>query len=112
MEKRLVLIGDEKSFMVSSIVKELKDLSFEVISAPIDVDKIEAIQNKPSVYLVYIDEMALMRDLFIYLKDHSVEGDISLSVVGSKTDLEQVVAAEDERLQKKKILNSKLLRQN
>ncbi|SCX75474.1 Response regulator receiver domain-containing protein [Pseudobutyrivibrio sp. AR14] len=133
MDKRIVLVGDPKSFMVGSIVKELRDREFEVLQASGNVDEIENLENKPSVYLVYIDEMAVMRDLFIYLKDHSIEEDISLSVVGSKNDLEQVkeimpnfrlaetfmrpinvkdmaekmgwiVEAEDERLQKKKIL--------
>ena len=133
MEKRLVLIGDSKSFMVGSIVKELADRGFEVVQASGNVNEIERIENRPSVFLVYIDEMATMQDLFVYLKDHSVEGDIALSVIGSKNDLETVdeimpnfrlaekfmrpinvkemadklelvVEAEAERLQKRKIL--------
>ena len=70
MDKRIVLVGDPKSFMVGSIVKELRDREFEVLQASGNVDEIENLENKPSVYLVYIDEMAVMRDLFIYLKDH------------------------------------------
>ena len=90
MEKRLVLIGDSKSFMVGSIVKELADRGFDVVQASGNVNEIERIENRPSVFLVYIDEMATMQDLFVYLKDHSVEGDIALSVIGSKNDLETV----------------------
>jgi len=133
MEKRLVLIGDSKSFMVSSIVKELKDNEFEVIQSSNDVDELGSIENRPSVFLVYIDDFSEMKDLFVYIKDNVIEGDVSLSIIGSKTDIEQaqamlanqsfaatffrpinvktialemekVIAAEGERLQKKKIL--------
>lgn len=133
MEKRIVLIGDTKSFMVSSIVKELRDCDFEVIQASPNVDELDAIENRPSVFLVYIDDLSDMKETLIYLKDSAVEGDISLSVIGTKTDIEQieqfmpnqplaatfirpinvkemalqmekVLRAEDKRLQMKKIL--------
>lgn len=133
MDKRILLIGDSKSFMVMSIIKELKEKKFEVIQAKGDVTELQNMDNRPSVFLVYIDEFAPMQDLFVYLKDHSLEGEISLSVVGSKNDMDQlkelmpnyeisasflrpvnvkelgeamesVVAAEDERLQKKRVL--------
>lgn len=133
MEKRIVLIGDTKSFMVSSIVKELNEKGFEIIQSPCDLDELNKIENRPSVFLLYIDELAEMKDILVYLKDSIIEGNISLSIIGSKNDIEQieenipntsiaatfirpvnvkemaikmekVVLAEDERLQKKKIL--------
>lgn len=133
MEKRLVLIGDTKSFMVSSIVKELTDNAFEIVQCSGNVDEINRIENRPSVFLVYIDDFSEMKDLFIYLKDNMVERDISVSVIGSKMDfeelqnlmpnqifaatflrpvnvknmaieMEKIIMAEDDRLQKKRIL--------
>ena len=133
MEKRLVLVGDSKSFMVSSIAKELTDNGFDVIQASSNVDVLNGITNRPSVFLVYIDEFGEMKDLFVYLKDSTLEGDISLSVIGSQNDIDsvkslmpntplaasflrpinvkemalqmdKVLQAEDERLQNKKIL--------
>jgi CheY-like chemotaxis protein len=133
MEKRLVLVGDSKSFMVSSIAKELTDSGFEVIQASSNVNELNGIQERPSVFLVYIDDFGEMDDLFIYLKDSTLEGDISLSIIGSQNDIdrvknlmpntplaasflrpinvkemaitmEKVILAEDERLQNKKIL--------
>ena len=133
MEKRLVLVGDSKSFMVSSIAKELTDNGFDVIQASCNVNVLDGITNRPSVCLVYIDEFGEMKDLFVYLKDSTLEGDISLSVIGSQNDIDsvkslmpntplaasflrpinvkemalqmdKVLQAEDERLQNKKIL--------
>ncbi|MCR5342549.1 MAG: response regulator [Butyrivibrio sp.] len=133
MEKRVLLIGDGKSFMVTSIAKELKEEGFTVISSTADVTAIEHMEDKPSVYLIYIDDIDKMRDLFVYLRDRAVESDISVSVIGSPDELEKfykiiskekiaaaferpvnvkqlasemlrVVANEEVRLQKKKIL--------
>lgn len=133
MEKRLVLVGDSKSFMVSSIAKELKDSGFEVVQASSNVNEISAIENRPSVFLVYIDDFSETSELFVYLKDSTLEGDISLSVIGTQNDIdgvkslmpntplaasflrpinvkemshtmEKVIIAEVERLQNKRIL--------
>ncbi len=133
MEKRLVLVGDSKSFMVSSIGKELSDNGFEVIQTSCNISALNAIQNRPSVFLVYIDVFEEMNDLFIYLKDNTLEGEISLSIIGTQNDIdrvrhlvpniplaasflrpinvkemslqmEKVMVAENERMQNKKIL--------
>lgn len=90
MEKRLVLVGDTKSFMVSSIAKELYNNDFDVIQANYNVNQLDSIEDRPSVFLVYIDDFAEMNDLFVYLKDSTLEGDISLSVIGTQNDIDSV----------------------
>ncbi|MBP5469501.1 MAG: response regulator [Candidatus Riflebacteria bacterium] len=90
MEKRLVLVGDTKSFMVSSIAKELTDSDFEVIQSECNVNQLNRIEDRPSVFLVYVDDFAEMNDLFVYLKDSTLEGDISLSVIGTQNDIDRV----------------------
>lgn len=133
MERRILLVGGGKSFMVTSIAKELKEGGFEVVQANPNVTEIERIENKPSVYLVYVDDIDEMLEFFVYLKDKSVESEISVSVIGSPDEIEKifskipkdrvaavferpvnvkelgrqmsaVVEQEDIRLQKKKIL--------
>ena len=133
MEKRVLLVGGGKSFMVTSIAKELKEQGFEVIQSAPDVTEIEHIENRPNVYLIYVDDVDDMMDFFVYLRDKSVETDISISVIGSPDEIEKiytktsrdkiasvferpvnvkelgramlkVVEAEEERLQKKRIL--------
>ncbi len=132
MEKRIILISGGKSFIVSSIAKELKEADFEVIQATPDVTEIERIENKPSVYLIYVDEVDKMAEFFVYLRDKIVEDDISVSIIGAPDEIEsirtiakdriaavferpvnvkelasqmiQVLEKEDVRLQKKRIL--------
>ena len=133
MEKKVLLIGDGKSFMVTSIAKELREEGLEVIPASADVTEIEHIKDKPSVYLIYVDDLDEMMEFFVYLRDKIVENDISVSVIGSPDEIEKiynvtskgkiaavferpvnvkqlasemhrVIADEEERLQKKKIL--------
>ncbi len=133
MDKRIVFVGDNKSFMVNSIVKELTERGFDVIQTDTTVDSIEKIEDRPPVFLLYIDDMDDMRDVLVYLNDKTVEGEISLSVIGSKDDMdtleeiipgrryaasfirpinvkelatkmEQVLKDEDVRQQKKRIL--------
>ena len=90
MEKRILLVGGGKSFMVTSIAKELREEGFEVIQASADVTEIEHIENKPSVYLIYVDDLDGMMDFFVYLRDRVVENDLSISVIGSHDEIEKV----------------------
>ena len=65
MEKRLLLVGDGKSFMVNSIAKELTQEGFEVIICAPDVTQIERIENKPEVYLIYVDDLDNMKEFTV-----------------------------------------------
>lgn len=133
MDKRVLLIGGGKSFMVTSIAKELKEKGFEVIQANPNVTEVERLENKPSVYLIYVDDIDDMMEFFVYLRDRVVEDDLSISIIGSPDEIEkirghvtedriaalferpvnvkelgqkmmEVVEQEDVRLQKKRIL--------
>ncbi len=90
MDKSVLLVGGGKSFMVTSISKELTEGGFKVLRADPDVTQIERIEDKPNVYLVYVDDIDEMLDFFVYLKDKSVEEDVSISVIGSEDEIEKV----------------------
>ncbi len=90
MEKRVLLVGGGKSFMVTSIAKELREDGFEVIQAAPDVTEIEHIENRPLVYLIYVDDLDEMIDFFVYLRDKVVEDDISVSIIGSPDEIEKI----------------------
>ncbi len=90
MDKRVLLVGGGKSFMVTSIAKELREEGFEVIQASPDVTEIERIENKPSVYLIYVDDLEEMMEFFVYLRDRVVENDLSISVIGSHDEIEKI----------------------
>lgn len=93
MEKRVLLVGGGKSFMVTSIAKELRDQGFEVIQSSHNVTEIERIENKPNVYLIYVDDLDEMMDFFVYLRDRVVESDISVSIIGSHDEIEKIYNA-------------------
>ncbi len=90
MEKRVLLIGGGKSFMVTSIEKELREKGFDVVRANPDVTEVERIENKPSVYLIYVDDIDDMMEFFVYLRDRVVEDDLSVSIIGSHDEVEKI----------------------
>jgi CheY-like chemotaxis protein len=98
MDKRVLLIGGGKSFMVTSIANELKSKGFEVITAQPNVTEIERIENKPSVYLIYVDDIEDMMELFVYLRDRTVEDDLSISVIGSHDEMEKIYGAHRDKI--------------
>ncbi len=92
MDKRVLLVGGGKSFMVTSIAKELKEKGFEVIQANPNVTEVERIENKPTVYLVYIDDLDEMMEFFVYLRDREVEDDLSISIIGSPDEVAKITS--------------------
>ncbi len=117
MEKRLLMIGGGKSFMVTSIVKELCENGFEVIQSNADVTEVEHIENKPSVYLVYVEDAADMDEFLVYLRDRAVDEEISVSIIGSREEIGKIkskisdrqIAAVFERPVNVKELGSRML---
>ncbi len=55
--------------------------------------EIERIENKPSVYLIYVDELEEMMEFFVYLRDRVVENDLSISIIGSHDEIEKIYNA-------------------
>lgn len=95
MDKRVLLVGGGKSFMVTSIANELKNKGFEVIQSAPNVTDIERIKDKPSLYLIYIDQIDDMMELFVYLRDKVFEDDLSISIIGSPDEIEKIVENKD-----------------
>ena len=93
MDKRILLIGGGKSFMVTSIAKELTSEGFEVIQSSYNVTEIEHIENKPTVYLIYVDDVDDMMEFFVYIRDKFVENDLSISIIGSHDEIEKIYNA-------------------
>ena len=99
MEKKILLIGDGKSFMVTSIAKELRTEGFEVIQTGSDVTEIEHMKDKPNVYLIYEkiynatskSKIAAAFERPVNVKELAME-------------MHKVIEDEEIRLQKKKIL--------
>ena len=57
MDKRVLLIGTPKSFMVNAIAKGLEKEDYEVVQCEFTRDAIEAVEDKPSLYVLYLGEI-------------------------------------------------------
>lgn len=91
MEKRVLLIGDNKSFMVNAIEKGLQRERFEVISMKPNINELSRMDNRPSLMLLYLDQ-ELERDFLIFLKDMINEDgkETLLYPIGSEDELSEL----------------------
>jgi DNA-binding response OmpR family regulator len=88
MDKRILLIGIQKSFMVNAIVIGLQKEGFTVETvAPREWD-IEAIADKPDIYVLYLGDLTEEGlTLFNYLNDHIDSERFLLYLIGNKEEL-------------------------
>lgn len=90
-EKKVLLIGDKKSFMVTAIVNGLKKDQFTVLQADADVTEISHIDPKPGIWVLYLDNnVSDIMEVLIYLRDAIVECRSFLFVIGNPDDLTDV----------------------
>lgn len=59
MDKRVLLIGNQKSFMVNAIARGLEKEGYEVVPAGLLSTDIKAIENRPEIYLLYLGDITL-----------------------------------------------------
>jgi len=89
MDKRVLLIGSTKSFMVSAIAKGLEKEEYEVISCEPDNQAVESLENRPFIYLLYLgDEVALNSELLTYLSEAIDSEHFLLYLIGTQTEFE------------------------
>ena len=89
MDKKVLLIGATKSFMVSAIAKGLQKAGYEVLQCELSKDKIIEMENKPELYVLYLGD--LNEDSIPHLKylDEAVDRDhFYLYEVGNTEELD------------------------
>lgn len=87
-EKRILLIGDSRSFMVNAIENDLRKEGFTVVPVAPDMTAIDRLENRPFVYLLYLDGAAMDKELGVYLRDRIDEDEIELCVIGKYVELD------------------------
>ena len=88
MDKRVLLIGIQKSFMVNAIVVGLQKEDYQVELAQPMPGAIEAIQDKPEIYILYLGELNTdYAPLFEYLNEHIDSERFLLYLVGNNEEL-------------------------
>ncbi|MCH4190707.1 MAG: response regulator [Butyrivibrio sp.] len=90
MIKRVLLIGNEKSFMANAVAKGLEHENYEVIHAEPSQTAVVAVADKPSVYLLYLgDHVADRTELLQYL-DEAVDTErFFLYLIGTPEEFEK-----------------------
>jgi CheY-like chemotaxis protein len=93
MDKRVLLIGNAKSFMVNAIVRGLEKEEYAVdCVAPIP-ETIKAMENKPGIYLLYLGDMTAEQSrLFQYLNEVIDAERFLLYLIGNKDELNLALA--------------------
>jgi CheY-like chemotaxis protein len=88
MDKRVLLIGIQKSFMVNAIVIGLQKEGFHVETVAPKEWAIETLEDKPDVYVLYLGDLTEdFLSLFNYLDDHIDSERFLLYVIGNKEEL-------------------------
>lgn len=68
MDKRVLLLGDNNSFMVGAIEKELIKAQFKVVRAEISEESISQISDLPDLFIMYLErEFVEMDENLIYI---------------------------------------------
>ena len=70
MDKRVLLISSQETFMVMAMKKNLEGEHFSVETTLANVNIISKMSNRPQIILVYLDrDVSEMKDTLVYLKD-------------------------------------------
>ena len=89
MERQVILIGDQKSFMVTAIAKELGDSGYDVKQVAPYVDDISRFKSEDGVFLLYLDGPEEMQETIVYLRDQVMDNYMSLVVIGKHLELQR-----------------------
>ena len=88
MDKRVLLIGNQKSFMVNAIAVGLEKEGYTVESVGPKAYEIKDRENRPEIYLLYLGDLTLEdSDVFKYLNEAIDAERFLLYLIGNKEEL-------------------------
>ncbi len=88
MDKRVLLIGNQKSFMVNAIVRGLEKEDYDVVCAPPNELQIKALPDKPSIYLLYLGDMSMDDSHVLKYINEAIDAErFILYLIGNKEEL-------------------------
>ena len=88
MDKRVLLIGIQKSFMMNAIAVGLQKWEYQVDTVAPTAEAIEAISDKPQIYVLYLGDLtAEYSQLFAYLDEHIDSERFLLYLIGNQEEL-------------------------
>ncbi len=91
MEKKLMLIGNEKGFMVHATVTALEKEGYEVLCVPPDIDEIYRLKVTPDIWILYVEELnEELQKVLTYCKDTVGGRGAFFYLIGNPEDLKEV----------------------
>ena len=89
VDKRLLLIGNEKSFMTNAIATGLEKEDFTIIRAGLSKQDVEEIDNRPGIYIMYLGDVTDEdSDLLKYINEKIDTERFHLYIVGNHEELD------------------------
>ena len=88
MEKRVLFIDDNMSFIAKAICNSLNQSGYETQMVRMDISEINKIENKPQLVFLYVEDVLKDKDnVFIYLRDLCMEEDKLIFLIGYPDDV-------------------------
>ncbi|MCR4617158.1 MAG: response regulator [Lachnospiraceae bacterium] len=92
MEKKVVVAASGGGFMVNAILNGLKGEGYESILTEAKINKITQIPSDYKLAVLYLDsDIAKATDLLVFLRDHIIEKEVKLFLVGSQEEIDETV---------------------
>ena len=102
MEKKIMMIGNEKGFMVRATVTALEKADYEVFCVEPDVDAIYKLKETPDIWILYVEELdEELQKVLTYCKDTVGGRGAFFYLIGNPEDLKEVEKVIPESLIKK-----------
>ncbi len=89
MQEKVLLIGDNKSFMVNAITKDLTEIFYDVTLVAPAVSFLKGLSFRPDIYLVYLDNVNDFSEVLFYLDTQVLSSDIKVCLIGEKMQIEK-----------------------
>ena len=91
MDRRILFISEQRSFLVNAMLKSLNGARFEVITAEPDIVEIQLLNNLPDIFIVYLEgDIKAFNGTLSYIKKLLTEDgkDRVLYLIGNQMEIE------------------------
>lgn len=91
MDKRVLFIDDNMSFIAKAICSSLEQAGYSTQMVHMDISEINKIEDKPQLIFLYLEDESKKKDnVLIYLRDLCMEEDKLLFLIGYADDVKDI----------------------
>ena len=101
MDKRILLVSSQKSFMVNAMVKHLKNEDYEVRQVEPKVKTLPEVEDRVRIMLIYLDnDIDEMSEFLVYVKDQIADDrdEMWVYLIGNEDEIEDAQQYLPERM--------------